>query len=513
MYSRKLALVVLTGGLLSSLPLAAQRAKWNKPAVRPETTGTSIIPNGGFELPRPTTALPQAPAIPKDYPVACLPSSPKDKFGSSEEAGSIFEKLQNYADANEIEDLDEIKIETFRTFVNQYIEYLKQIDSFAQGNIEGWQMYPTKKSLSSNAFTRTPEGRSGAALRIAGNFPEKQQIYVVSPEQIPVHSKAQYLVSFFFRGNLPLDDNGDPISPSKALAYVKLRWIPKAGETLKVNGKEMAKPGKSWEDIRNNSNSKIKTGFFDQLTRRDFSKDPLVWQEVWMVVDAPENVASVVPELEFPGFVDSSISNYKIEIDDFTMTLIKGQEGEAPTPVLQTPTTPKRLAQRYTQREASFEWTASSEDIDGYELEIAELQGRTTSNAKVVTTKETKHIFEGLEPGKNYQVRLRSVKGTTKSEYSTPSTFSTRSLGGFTGGEIPFLYTINEDGTCPQKIGLYYTELSNPNAKFTYFIDDQEVKPEGKTLSFPSTGEHELRIIIEESADKVWELNYQLNVK
>lgn len=515
MYSRKLALVVLAGGLLSSLPLMAQRAKRNTPLNRPKTTGANIIPNGGFELPQGIN-LPTKPNIPKDYPQACLPTSSSDVFGSANGSDeSIFVKLQNYAEDNGLEEtLTDEKIASFQNFVEQYIAYLKKLEPFSQGSIQGWWMYPRKKDLTSNAFSRTTEGHSGlAGLKVEGNFPVEQQIYVY-PDPITVNSKAKYLVSFFFRGNLPKDDGGYPKRAQK-MAYVKLRWQPKAGTALMLNGKAVAKEGSSWEDKRDNTNKFIlnNEGFKNQLLGLDFSKDPTEWQEVWMEVDAPENAASVILELAFPGFADGAISNYKVEIDDVSMTLIEGHEGESSAPKLTTPEAPKKVAQRYTQREFTAEWAASTEDVDSYEVEISERQGRNLINAKTYTTKVTRYAFEGLEPGKSYQVRLRTIKGTAKSEYSKPLDVATRSLGGFTGGEIPFLYTINEDGSCSQKLALYYLELSNPKAKFTYYIDDNEVKPEGNTLTFPSLGEHSLHITIEEAPDKIWELDYQLNVK
>jgi hypothetical protein len=57
-------------------------------------------------------------------------------------------------------------------------------------------------------------------------------------------------------------------------------------------------------------------------------------------------------------------------------------------------------------------------------------------------------------------------------------------------------------------------ELKNPKAKLTCFIDDQEVTtPTNKILQFPSTGNHTLRIIVEEAEDRIWELSYELNIK
>ena len=118
-----------------------------------------------------------------------------------------------------------------------------------------------------------------------------------------------------------------------------------------------------------------------------------------------------------------------------------------------------------------------------------------------------------MTPGVTYRIRLRSKKGTAFSDYSEPLEVETRQLGDFSGGTIPFLYTVEEDGSCPQKLPLYFLELTNPNALITCYIDGQEVKPEGRILTFPSLGTHALSITVQESEDKIWDLEYQVTVK
>ena len=56
-------------------------------------------------------------------------------------------------------------------------------------------------------------------------------------------------------------------------------------------------------------------------------------------------------------------------------------------------------------------------------------------------------------------------------------------------------------------------ELSNPQAKCLYYIDDVLAEPEGRILVFPSTGEHTLRVQIVEAPDRTWELEYLVTVK
>ena len=76
MYSRKLVLAALAGGLLMTTTLSAQR---NYPKTRPTTVGKSILTNGGFEDLIPAD-LPTPPSIPSKYPKHLLPDLPHDTF-------------------------------------------------------------------------------------------------------------------------------------------------------------------------------------------------------------------------------------------------------------------------------------------------------------------------------------------------------------------------------------------------------------------------------------------------
>ena len=76
-------------------------------------------------------------------------------------------------------------------------------------------------------------------------------------------------------------------------------------------------------------------------------------------------------------------------------------------------------------------------------------------------------------------------------------------------GRIPYLYTIREDGACPQTLRLYYNDLANPDALITYKIDGVSVTPEGSVLTFPSKGRHILQIEIEEAPERKWEIEYK----
>ena len=500
--------------LLGSASLWGQASR-NRPTTRPETVGASILPNGGLEDPA-ATALPPMPSRPSDYPEECIPRTPDDVFYEDEDAkeGGIYEKILDYGDQHGIEYSNE-QIERFKAFVDAYVAYLKALQAFEKARPTGWWLYPSQSTTSSNQFARTFSGaHSGkAAMRISGYFSVDHQIYTY-PDPLPVRQKAKYLVSYWYRGNFPKSSEGANRTAAK-LAVVKIKWIPKAGKALKLEGAELAPAGTPWVDARDPGNKYAKDGFFNQLIGMDLRGSEMnTWKEKYMIVEAPENAEKMTFELVFPHN-ESDIANYLLEFDDLSMTLIKGAEGEdqPSKPKPNVPTTPTRLPQPYLQRECSLSWPASELKNATYELELVQKRGKNVLSTKTLSTDKTTYLLEGLEPGYTYTVRLRALADGVYSEYSLPLTLETQALGEFPGGQIPFLYWIGEDGSCPLRLPLHYMELSNPQAKCLYYIDDVLTEPEGRILVFPSTGEHTLRVQIVEAPDRTWELEYLVTVK
>ena len=518
MYSRKLVLAALAGGLLMTTTLSAQR---NYPTTRPKTVGNSILTNGGFEDPIITTPIP--PTRPKDYPKDLIPESSSDTFYDDEETkeGGIAEQIKQYGEDEGITYTKE-QLDKFKTFVEEYVAYLKKKENTTMGKPSGWYFSPT--GVFSHKFVRaseSPAENGGKSyIRLAGAFGQTQQIFTYEPNDgfIPVNSKAQYLISFLYRGNYPKNSAGSPMISQK-IGYVSLTWKAKPGTKLRLNGKDLPMQGNSWRDDRRQGNSQIKdeqAAYRSEIIGLDLKGDLAKWKEKYMVVEAPENAESVQFSFQFPG-ENQEVANFLIDIDNVSMTLIEGKEGEPNLPKLVTPKVPtaKSLGgMNYIQREFAVQWEKSTDAVDGYEVEVAEVNGTATQSPKTYTTTGTSYTFEGMEPGKTYQVRVRSTKGEAKSEYSEAFKVQTKALGEFTQDGIPFLSTVNEDGSAPQNLPLYFMELKNPKAKLTCFIDDQEVTtPTNKILQFPSTGNHTLRIIVEEAEDRIWELSYELNIK
>ena len=497
--------------------LSAQR---NYPTPRPKTVGNSILTNGGFEDPTISTPIP--PTRPKDFPKDLVPQSSSDTFYENEETkeGGIAEQIKQYGEDEEIT-YTEAQLKEFKTFVEEYVAYLKKKEKTTIARPSGWYFSPT--GVFSHNFvraTKSPAENGGKSyIRLAGPFGQTQQIFTYEPNDgfIPVNSKAQYLISFLYRGNYPKNSAGSPMMAQK-IGYVSLTWKAKKGTTLRLNGKDLPMQGNSWRDDRRQGNSQIKddqVAYRSEIIGLDLKGDLAKWKEKYMVVEAPENAESVQFSFQFPG-ENQEVANFLIDIDNVSMTLIEGKEGEPNLPKLVVPNAPtaKSLGgMNYIQREFAVQWEKSADAIDGYEVEVAEVNGTATQSPKTYTTTGTSYTFEGMEPGKTYQVRVRSTKGEAKSEYSSAFKVQTKALGEFTQDGIPFLSTVNEDGSAPQNLPLYFLELKNPEAKLTCFIDDQEVAPTNKILQFPSTGNHTLRIIVEEAEDRIWELSYELNIK
>lgn len=497
--------------------LSAQR---NYPTPRPKTVGNSILTNGGFEDPTISTPIP--PTRPKDFPKDLVPQSSSDTFYENEETkeGGIAEQIKQYGEDEEIT-YTEAQLKEFKTFVEEYVAYLKKKEKTTIARPSGWYFSPT--GVFSHNFvraTKSPAENGGKSyIRLAGPFGQTQQIFTYEPNDgfIPVNSKAQYLISFLYRGNYPKNSAGSPMMAQK-IGYVSLTWKAKKGTTLRLNGKDLPMQGNSWRDDRRQGNSQIKddqVAYRSEIIGLDLKGDLAKWKEKYMVVEAPENAESVQFSFQFPG-ENQEVANFLIDIDNVSMTLIEGKEGEPNLPKLVVPNAPtaKSLGgMNYIQREFAVQWEKSTDEVDGYEVEVAEVNGTATQSPKTYTTTGTSYTFEGMEPGKTYQVRVRSTKGEAKSEYSAAFKVQTKALGEFTNEGIPFLSTVSEDGSAPQNLPLYFLELKNPEAKLTCFIDDQEVAPTNKILQFPSTGNHTLRIIVEEAADRIWELSYELNIK
>ncbi|GET44740.1 fibronectin type III domain-containing protein [Capnocytophaga felis] len=197
----------------------------------------------------------------------------------------------------------------------------------------------------------------------------------------------------------------------------------------------------------------------------------------------------------------SSESGY-ILIDDVSL-VYKNDSGGGNTQL----SVPTRFQVQTFQREALLSWDKEANPGLQWEVVVGtQAPQRTATNSFLV---------RDLEPKTNYTFKVRAVKGGSTSEYTNNITGTTQSMRYDINDvrRVPHLRTLNDDGTCPQTIDLFYNDLADTSAQITYFVNGKKVQPNGHQFSFPQKGKQKLKIIIVEAADRQWEIEYDLEVK
>ena len=174
--------------------------------------------------------------------------------------------------------------------------------------------------------------------------------------------------------------------------------------------------------------------------------------------------------------------------------------------MLHKPEPPANVRATPQQREMELSWNAVADADASYQVYI--------NGNLVATTKSTKFVATALEPGRAYTFNVKTIKGDVASDASTTVSQTTMPLNFGVDEEdrIPYLYLVREQGTTPRTLPLYYHDLANPNAIIRYWVDGEAFTPTDNTITFASKGEHTLRIEIEETATRKWEIQYKLNV-
>lgn len=205
-----------------------------------------------------------------------------------------------------------------------------------------------------------------------------------------------------------------------------------------------------------------------------------------------QNIASFDIKLYLPSNTQSG--DQSIFLDDFS--LIKG----APAPKVVAPVT---ISTTIYEREAVLSWS----NAEGTTWEVM-------VNNQTHQLNTPKYTLTDLTPNTNYTVKVAAIKGGSKSAYRDVS-FKTDSPSKADNEEtrLPYLATLRPDGTATKMIDLFYLDLyKTASTKFTYWVDDVVVQPNGHQLTFPKAGRQVLKIKIEEGSDKVWTLVYNVNV-
>lgn len=239
----------------------------------------------------------------------------------------------------------------------------------------------------------------------------------------------------------------------------------------------------------------------ERKAQKDLAKDfSNTWKKKTLTFKAPAGVESAALGFYIQSVYEDAEAGRYILIDDISM--VKTKDGE----MLHKPEPPANVRATPQQREMELSWNAVADADASYQVYI--------NGNLVATTKSTKFVATALEPGRAYTFNVKTIKGDVASDASTTVSQTTMPLNFGVDEEdrIPYLYLVREQGTTPRTLPLYYHDLANPNAIIRYWVDGEAFTPTDNTITFASKGEHTLRIEIEETATRKWEIQYKLNV-
>lgn len=224
------------------------------------------------------------------------------------------------------------------------------------------------------------------------------------------------------------------------------------------------------------------------------------WQKKEIIFEAPRNADHAGVGFYLNDDAETQAAGGFIQMDDISLVMIA-----EPAEIIKLlpPTDLKAKAQ---QREILLSWSPVEQAKAQYEVSVnGELK---------TTTSEVKCLLTHLEPNTNYTITIATRLGEERSEKTAQLAVKTEQLdrGVNDKTRIPHLYMIRENGTCPRRLPLYWRDLAENAAKITYEIDDQAVQPDGDFLIFSSAGNHVLRIVVVETPEREWTLEYVLQV-
>ena len=317
---------------------------------------------------------------------------------------------------------------------------------------------------SSLSRERTKTAHSGNfSIRVypnGGSFIARDKDF--NTHYIPVQSGAEYELTYWYQGT---------VTKPNILVYID--WY---------KGKKLVKKD-------------------ERKAQKDLAKDfSNTWKKKTLTFKAPAGVESAALGFYIQSVYEDAEAGRYILIDDISM--VKTKDGE----MLHKPEPPANVRATPQQREMELSWNAVADADASYQVYI--------NGNLVATTKSTKFVATALEPGRAYTFNVKTIKGDVASDASTTVSQTTMPLNFGVDEEdrIPYLYLVREQGTTPRTLPLYYHDLANPNAIIRYWVDGEAFTPTDNTITFASKGEHTLRIEIEETATRKWEIQYKLNV-
>lgn len=253
---------------------------------------------------------------------------------------------------------------------------------------------------------------------------------------------------------------------------------------VKSNQVANIQPIITWYRENNRINDE-KLNFFSSTTQ---------WKQYTHTITIPADVDKIGIAFYIP-----SQEGQTLFFDDISFIYKKGATSEL--------TPPTGITYQSYQREILLSWHKSINKNTKWEIVI--------DNQSPIKVNNTSYIIENLKPNTTYSIKIRATKGGIFSNYSKTLNITTQRLSTSVNDEnrIPHLRTLSNDAEASQTISLYYNDLAVENAEITYFIDGNKVQPIGNTLTFPKKGKQNLKIIIKETNDREWELEYKMTIK
>ncbi len=303
----------------------------------------------------------------------------------------------------------------------------------------------------------------------AHNGNQSLKIYnsgIVRGSSIKVEKNAEYTLKFWYKGYEENKAEGDTLIRRFDIK-TSIEWYDKNGRKLK-----------------NKSNEK----FLEPEYPCDWTKGEYVFKAFSSAVSAKINFS-----LKSNGG--------PIFIDDVSFE----KTGESSTEDSSGIQVPSEFRAEIYQREIDLSWNKENDDNLKWEMVF---------NGKSITLDRNYCNLTDLEPNTKYEVKLRTIDGNKKSDFIEQSIWTKRiEYDENDDNRVPHLRTLGIYGNCSKKIKLFYNDLYNPNAEIKYFVDGEQVQPNGKDFIFPKTGKQKLRVIIKEKEGFEWEIEYNLNVK
>lgn len=237
--------------------------------------------------------------------------------------------------------------------------------------------------------------------------------------------------------------------------------------------------------------------FRGKIFEKSFSFKAGEWSEGVAEVKIPEgDINSSTFSIEIPL---KNNGNALLLLDDISLV----RKGGVTPPQENKPQAPQGLNGVAQQREIEMTWQPAADSHAKYMLKV----GNHDYTEIPVTSPYT---IEGLTPATNYTIKMKAILNGVESEEVSKEV---KTLGFSSTEVIPYLYKIDNYGVINgREMKLYFNDLKNTDATFTYMIDGLTVSPVNGVLTFPDfsseSKKFKLEIHINEGNGKDWKLIY-----